>query len=113
MASLDIQSGPAPGRRFSLGSRSVMIGRDASCTIEIEDELVSRRHLQIVYDSCRARHCAVDVGSSNGVFVNGARVERGTVCVLEDGDEIAAHTPTPPIVRGRVAYAARWVGRAP
>ena len=88
MASLDILEGPAPRRRFGLGPRSVMIGRDASCTIAIPDEHVSRRHLQIVYDRRRDRHFAVDVGSSNGVFVNGARIERGTERVLEDGDEI-------------------------
>jgi pSer/pThr/pTyr-binding forkhead associated (FHA) protein len=65
-----------------------MIGRDASCTIEIADELVSRRHLQIVFDPNRARHFAVDVGSSNGLFINGERVKRGTPHVLEDRDVI-------------------------
>ena len=88
MASLDIQEGPAPGRQFGLGPRSVMIGRDESCTITIQDERVSRRHLQIVYDRRRDRHFVVDVGSSNGVLVNGVRIERGTERVLEDGDEI-------------------------
>ena len=88
MASIDIHSGPYPRRRFCLGQRSIMIGREASCTIEIADELVSRRHLQIAYDPCSARHFAVDVGSSNGLFVNGVRVGRGTQHMLKDGDEI-------------------------
>jgi pSer/pThr/pTyr-binding forkhead associated (FHA) protein len=65
-----------------------MIGRDASCTVELADKLVSRRHLQIVFDPTRARHFAVDVGSSNGLFVNGERIKRGAPRLLDDKDEL-------------------------
>ena len=66
-----------------------MIGRDASCAIPIADERISRRHLQLTYDGPGDRHLAIDVGSSNGVTVNGERLVRGVLRALEDGDEIA------------------------
>jgi len=65
-----------------------MIGRDASCAIPIADERISRRHLQVAYDDDRERHVAVDVGSSNGVAINGVRLVRGVERDLDDGDEI-------------------------
>lgn len=66
-----------------------MIGRDDSCAISIPDGRISRRHLQIVFEGGADRYVAVDVGSSNGVIVNGERLERGAERVLEDGDEIS------------------------
>ena len=65
-----------------------MIGRDEACSIPIPDEHVSRRHLQIGYDRRRDRHFAVDVGSTNGVTVNGTRLQRGALRLLDDGDLI-------------------------
>ena len=88
MASVEIIGGPALGRRFGLGQRSVMVGRDPSCQIRIWDDQISRRHLQIVCDPSSERHAALDVGSANGVWVNGVRLERGSQRLLEDGDEI-------------------------
>ena len=65
-----------------------MVGRDPSCALPIADERISRRHLQVTYDEARDRHVAIDVGSSNGVAINGTRLVRGVERVLDDGDEI-------------------------
>ncbi len=65
-----------------------MIGRDESCVLRIPDRRVSRRHLQIAYDRRRDTHFALDVGSANGVTVNGQRLVRGAEQPLDDGDEI-------------------------
>ena len=65
-----------------------MVGRDTSCAIPIPDERISRRHLQLAYDGRSDRHLAIDVGSSNGVTVNGTRLVRGVERILDDGDEI-------------------------
>lgn len=88
MAYLCLINGPARGQTFDLSRRSVMIGRDASCAIPIPDERISRRHLQVAYDDRRECHMAIDVGSSNGVMVNGKRLVRGVERALENGDEI-------------------------
>ncbi|NNM26601.1 MAG: FHA domain-containing protein [Phycisphaerales bacterium] len=88
MAFLVILSGPARGRRVDLAERLVMIGRDKTCTITIRDDHISRRHIQIGYDRRRDRHFAVDVGSTNGVTVNGTRLQRGALRLLDDGDLI-------------------------
>jgi pSer/pThr/pTyr-binding forkhead associated (FHA) protein len=85
---INVIDGPACGLQFGLAQQNVMIGRDASCAISIPDGRISRRHLQIVYERAGDRHIAVDVGSSNGVVVNGLRLERGAERALKDGDEI-------------------------
>jgi pSer/pThr/pTyr-binding forkhead associated (FHA) protein len=88
MASLVIIDGPARGQRFDLREHTVIIGRDASCAIRIPDDRVLRRHLQVGYDNRGDRHFALDVGSENGVTVNGIRLQRGSLQSLDSGDEI-------------------------
>ena len=88
MAHFSVIDGPASGRTFELASRTALIGRDPACVIWIPDERISRRHLQVVFDGERGHHSVVDVGSSNGVTVNGSRLVRGVERVLEDGDEV-------------------------
>ena len=78
-----------------------MIGRDASCALQIPDGRVSRRHLQIVFDRRRQQHFALDIGSTNGVTVNDLRLVRGTERELADGDEIL-------IGGSRLRYAGGW-----
>ena len=60
------------------------VGRNASCQLSLDDPLVSRRHALLVVsgDSVTVR----DLGSRNGVLVNGEKIE-GTVTV-GDGDRI-------------------------
>ena len=61
----------------------MVIGRAPECNIQLGDTNVSRRHAEI-----RPRgtgYALVDLGSTNGVRVNGLRVAEQ---VLIDGDEI-------------------------
>lgn len=60
------------GQRYSLNSGSVVLGRSSEADILIDDTGVSRRHLEIQTGSGAAR--AVDLGSTNGSYVNGQRV---------------------------------------
>ena len=50
----------------------VCIGRAADCELVVDDEFVSAHHCELrqMDDGC----FVFDLGSSNGVFVNGARV---------------------------------------
>ena len=86
MASLIIVTGPNEGDYYPLGTRTMVIGRDEAVPIQIVDELVSRRHMQIRYDGGDEHYHALDMSSANGVFVNGRRIS-GDVA-LEDGDMI-------------------------
>jgi pSer/pThr/pTyr-binding forkhead associated (FHA) protein len=75
------------GEKFSLeGHRLIMVGRDASCTIQIVDPKLSRHHLQIEYVKDEDRHYAIDFNSKNGVLVNGTKVEGRAA--LNDQDAI-------------------------
>lgn len=71
------------GDRYILGDQLVTIGRLPECEITITDTNVSRHHAQI--RAAGDGFQLVDLGSTNGSRVNGARV--GTR-ELRDGDEL-------------------------
>ncbi len=87
MATLLITAGPKEGECYPLeSSRLISVGRDDQCNIQIIDDQMSRRHLQIRYEQVDDRHFAVDMRSANGVFVNGQRITQDAA--LKDGDVI-------------------------
>ena len=87
MASLLINSGQDGERYFPLESHKlVIVGRDDECTVQVLDDQVSRKHLQIRLDSDENKHFAADYRSANGVFVNDNRIIDDKA--LTDGDSI-------------------------
>ncbi len=62
------------GKRRELDDRVLVVGRSSSCDITVEDPNVSRRHAEIRRED--GAYWIVDLGSTNGVTVNGERVER-------------------------------------
>ena len=86
MASIFIMSGPRKGDYYPLGQRTMVVGRGESVPIQVLDELVSRRHVQIRFETADQRHHLLDMRSANGTFINGRRVS--TDVALEDGDLI-------------------------
>ena len=71
------------GSRVPLGEETVTLGRLPECEVVLSDTNVSRRHAEI---HLRGDHYVlVDLGSTNGSKVNGARIKER---VLADGDEI-------------------------
>lgn len=64
---------PAQGRVFVLHRGENIIGRLEECDVPILDGSVSRQHARLVF--ARDRVTATDLGSSNGIFVNGVRVD--------------------------------------
>jgi hypothetical protein len=62
------------GRRRELDDRVVVVGRSRECDIAVDDPNVSRRHAEIRRED--GAYWIVDLGSTNGVTVNGERVER-------------------------------------
>ena len=63
-----------PGRERECRCKGVrlIVGRDKSCQIAIEDGEASRRHLMLANDG--AHWWAVDLGSKNGTFVNEKKI---------------------------------------
>jgi pSer/pThr/pTyr-binding forkhead associated (FHA) protein len=86
MASLFIISGDQKGSYYPLGHRTNVLGRNEALPIQILDDLVSRKHLQIRYDKQQDKHYAVDMKSKHGVFINDRKISEETALV--DGDEI-------------------------
>jgi pSer/pThr/pTyr-binding forkhead associated (FHA) protein len=84
-------SGPVTGRRIEIRSGSILrIGRTARADHVIaEDSYLSSQHFALECDraQCRIR----DLGSSNGTFLNGDRVEDAWI---RNGDSIAAGSST-------------------
>lgn len=86
MASIIIATGPQKGDYYPLGHRTNVIGRDEALLIQVLDEHVSRKHMQIRFDKDSARYYVLDMKSKHGVFINGRKISDQTP--LTDGDQI-------------------------
>ena len=86
MASIIVATGEQKGDYYPLGMRTNVIGRDEAVPIQILDEHVSRKHMQVHFDKDGGRYYALDMKSKHGVAVNGRKIENETV--LADGDQI-------------------------
>jgi pSer/pThr/pTyr-binding forkhead associated (FHA) protein len=72
------------GKRTVLGGSRVLIGRSRDCDVTLDDPNASRRHAELRQED--GRWVVTDLGSTNGIKVNGRRVEEA---VLQPGDELA------------------------
>jgi len=84
MPSIIVISGPNEGDYYPLGKRTMVVGRDEGCAIQILDDLVSRKHVQVRFDESAGHYLALDMKSANGAFVNGRRLSAEVG--LQDGD---------------------------
>lgn len=86
MPSLVIIEGQNEGAHFPLSGALVSVGRDEGCNIQILDQTVSRKHLQIRLEAALGKHVAADYRSAHGVFINDKQISGETI--LSDGDRI-------------------------
>ena len=68
------------GRRRILDKNRAVVGRSRDVDVQIEDPNVSRRHAEVVQQG--STWWVIDLGSTNGVEVDGRRVQRAK---LDDG----------------------------
>jgi len=78
-----VLSGPRLGTRSVLGEAPIDIGRGSACQLILDADSVSRRHARIEWNG--KQHRLLDLESTNGTYLNGARVRDS---VLKDGDRI-------------------------
>jgi len=71
------------GKRHPLDKRVILIGRSQDCDIQLNDPNVSRRHAEIRQEE--TSYSIVDLGSTNGLEVNGVRTQRAK---LGHGDKV-------------------------
>ncbi|TWT94036.1 Phosphoserine phosphatase RsbP [Botrimarina colliarenosi] len=84
MAHLRLVQGVEPGKRFPLTAERSTIGRSSDCEVSLDVAAVSRRHAEVIRKG--DQFVVEDLGSRNGTFVNGQRIEASTV--LREGDRI-------------------------
>ena len=88
-AYLLVIAGPSFGEMHRLqGNRSV-IGRADTAAIRVLDDGISREHAAVERDG--GKNLLVNLGSTNGTFCNGTKIERQE---LTDGDKISVGAST-------------------
>lgn len=67
---------------FELTQDETVIGRHPECTLQIQSNMVSRKHARVVKQN--GAFLVEDMGSGNGTFVNGKKIEGPTSLSHED-----------------------------
>jgi pSer/pThr/pTyr-binding forkhead associated (FHA) protein len=62
----------------------MLVGRRSGVDVELADSFVSAEHARLTQEG--GRWWVTDLGTTNGTFVNGARIDRPTP--LKAGDEV-------------------------
>ena len=88
-ACLIVLAGSAMGEMYKLTRERTVIGRGQKAQVRMLDDGVSREHCEILMNGEQA--VLHDLGSTNGTFCRGARIERQD---LEDGDKILVGSGT-------------------
>jgi two-component system, cell cycle response regulator len=81
---LSAKSAAGIGRMHKLECPQTVLGRSAEAGFQVEDDGISRRHAQVVRSS-EGHFQLMDLGSTNGTYLNGLRVSTAQLC---DGDRI-------------------------
>lgn len=83
--SLILLSGDSAGHEIRLGPERTLLGRGPGVDVAVPDETMSRQHFAVERSGSAYR--LRDLGSTNGVLLNGKRVESAD---LKHGDRVKA-----------------------
>ena len=75
-------NGSRAGSSYS-AEEGAILGRDANCELRLKDNSISRRHARLIF--CDGDWQLVDMGSRNGLFFEGRKVDK---LVLNGGEQI-------------------------
>jgi DNA-binding CsgD family transcriptional regulator len=81
---LTVTGGQSIGKVYVLREPEYLIGRDEAAAISLRDHGVSRKHAKVVLASDGIVNL-LDLRSTNGTYVNGARID---LTILRDGDSV-------------------------
>lgn len=81
---ISARSAAGIGRMYKLDGSELVLGRSTECQFQVDDDGISRKHAKIFLGP-EGQFQVADLGSTNGTFLNGVRVEVGA---LQDGDKI-------------------------
>ncbi len=84
VACLEVLGGKAIGRVLPLTTGSTLIGRSTKADLQLDDDGVSRRHAKLVIGDEGVVNL-IDLDSTNGTFLNGARID---LAIVREGDRI-------------------------
>ena len=92
-AYLVVLAGSNVGEMYKVDKERTVMGRGDSVDIRLFDEGISREHAQVVQEKGKSGVQSIleDMGSTNGTFCNGTRVQRQP---LSDGDKILLGSTT-------------------
>jgi len=85
-AEVDVYVGGEELAKYSIEHGEYLIGRDTSCPIFVDAENVSRHHARLTFTSFEL--VIEDLGSSNGVFIEGVQVQLPTRVRLDQEVQI-------------------------
>jgi serine phosphatase RsbU (regulator of sigma subunit) len=97
---LVVLEGAEQGRRIALGKDPIRLGRREPCELVLADSEVSGLHCQVHIEAGTEAMKVMDLGSTNGTFVDGLRVP-GTAsgspgALLQLGRQVLRHEFRPP-----------------
>lgn len=78
--------GPRIGSRIFLPEGETILGRSEFCTVVLDIESISRRHCSILVSGDDVR--ILDLGSTNGTWLNGRRLQSKEPTPIEVGDRV-------------------------
>lgn len=81
---LKVLQGSQAGKEIKISVESFVVGRDSDCQLRARSDLISRRHCEIAIEDGEV--VARDLGSRNGTYVNGERIEGD--CQVNVGDHL-------------------------
>ncbi len=85
-ANLIVKQGPQIGILFPITADSVILGREETCTVIIQDAEASRQHCKLTWNKAAGAYFAQDLNSTNGTFVDGVKISAPTP--LKSGSSI-------------------------
>ena len=88
LAEIFVYVGQELKAKYAIEHGEYIIGRDASCPVFVDADLVSRHHARLTFNAFEL--VVEDLGSSNGVFIDGVQVQLPTRVRLDQEVQIGS-----------------------